>query len=336
MTSISIGDLARTFQLRRYSTTLKSDLNRLGAELTTGQKSDLGASLAGDFGPLAGIERSLRTIAAYKTANTETAGLLAAAQSALEATQNMGEELTSGLLTAASARDSTLINATSQDARQKFSAVVSVLNTRVADRSLFAGAATDQPALATGDAMMEEIKLAIAGETTASGIVAAVDAWFDTPGGGFETTGYLGSTQDMGPLMIADGDKVQMSLRADDTVIRETLKGFALAGLVAEGALSGDIEAQAELVSTAAERMLTSDGDLTNMRARIGTIEARIENAQARNASEASAYELARAELVSADPYETATRLEAVYSQIETLYTVTARIANLSFADYMS
>ena len=60
-----------------------------------------------------------------------------------------------------------------------------------------------------------------------------------------------------------------------------------------------------------------------------------IEDAEARNAAEAAAYDLARTELVGADPYETATRFEAVYSQIETLYTATAKIAALKFTDYV-
>ncbi len=335
MTTLSIGDLANTFQIRRQTAGLKADLTRLGTELTSGRKTDLGATLAGDFGPYAGIERSLRAVAAYKTANAEAAGMLAASQLALENIQSMGRDLSPALLTASSARDVTLIGATAEDARQKFSAVVATLNTSVADRTLFGGAATDRPALATGEEMLAELALAVAGETTAAGIVTVVDSWFDDAGGGFETMGYLGSASDMGPLLIAEDETAALGVRADDQVVRDTLKGYALAALIAENALDGNVGEQAALVSAAAEKMLTAEGDLTNLRARIGAVEARIEDAQARNAAEAAAYEIARTELIGADPYQTATELEAVYAQIETLYTVTARIAGLSFTDYM-
>ena len=335
MTTFSIGDLANTFQIRRQTAGLKAELTRLGSELTTGRKSDIGAALAGDFGPYAGIERSLRAVAAYTTANTEASGMLTAAQLALENVQSMGHDLSPALLTAASARDVTLIKTTAEDARQKFSGVVSSLNTSVADRTLFAGTATDRPALASGEAMLAELALAVAGETTAAGIVTAVDSWFDDAGGGFETMGYLGASDDMGPLLIAEDETVAVDVRADNQVVRDTLKGYALAALIAEGSLDGNLGEQADLISSAAGKMLASDGDLTNLRARIGAGEARVENAQARNAAEAAAYELARTELIGADPYQTATELEAVYSQIETLYTVTARIAGLNFTDYM-
>lgn len=335
MTSITIGDLANTFLIKRQTSGLKSEMARLASELTTGQKADLGTSLAGDFGPFAGIERSLRAIAAYTTANSEAAGMLTASQLALENVQSIGRDLSTALLTASSSEDVVLIGATAEDARQKFSAVVSTLNTSMADRTLFGGAATDRPALATGEEMLAEIAAATAGETTAAGIVAAVEAWFDDAGGGFETMGYLGSTSDMGPMLIAEDETVSVGVRADGQVIRDTLKGYALMSLIAGGALAGQVTEQADLAAAAATQLLAADGDITDVRARIGAVEARIEDAQARNAAEKSAYELARTELVGADPYQTATELQAVYAQIETLYTVTARIAGLKFTDYM-
>lgn len=335
MNTVSIGDLANTFTIRRQTSGLKADLNRLASEMTTGRKADLGASLAGDFGPFAGIERSLRALTAYSTANKEAAGMLEASQLALGNVQSMGRDLSAAVLTASNTEDPVMIGATAEDARQKLSAVVSSLNTSYAGRSLFGGAATDRPALASGDTMLAELATLVAGETTAAGIVTAVDSWFDDAGGGFETAGYLGSSNDMGPLMIAEGETVAVGLRADDQVMRDTLKGYALMSLIAEGALDGDGGEQAALAGAAAGKMLAADGDLTDARARIGAVEARVEDAQARNAAETSAYELARNELIGADPYDTATELQSVYAQIETLYTVTARISGLTFTDYM-
>lgn len=335
MSLLSIGDLASTFQIRRQSTGLKADLTRLGRELSTGVRTDLGAQVSGDFGPISAIERSLSRIAAYRTSNTEAAGLLDATQIALGTVQELGRDLTPGLLTAASSRDPVMIHATAQDARQKFAASVAALNTRTADRTLLAGAATDRPAMASADAIMAALVVEVGAQTTAAGVAAALDAWFDTPGGGFETLAYLGSGADMGPLTIADGETVRISTRADAPALRETLKAQALAGLIAEGVLDTDRDEQASMIATASERMLAADGLITNLRADIGTIEARIEDASVRNAAEASAYEIARVGLIGADPYSTATELEAVYSRIEMLYTVTARIAGLKFTDYM-
>lgn len=335
MPVLSIGDLANTFLIRRQSAGLKAHLTRLGSELTSGQAQDLGKALAGEFGPFAAIERSLKAVAAYKTANTEAAGLLTAAQTALGNIYDMEQGLGPALLMAGNARDLTLIRATSEDARQKFAAVVSSLNVRVADRTIFGGAATDRPPLASSDAIIAELLTAVAGNTTAADVIAAVNTWFDTPGGGFDSLGYLGSDSDRAPLAISDGETVAVSLRADNSEIRATLKSFALAGLVSQGVLDNDVDEQAALMAGAGGEMLTSGGALTTLRSQIGAVEARIETAQARNAAEAAAYEIARTELIGVDPYQTATELETVYAQIETLYTVTARIAGLTFTDFM-
>jgi flagellar hook-associated protein 3 FlgL len=71
------------------------------------------------------------------------------------------------------------------------------------------------------------------------------------------------------------------------------------------------------------------------MRAGIGTLEARIETATARNSAETSALEMARNEIIAVDPYKAATDLSAAQTQLETLYTVTARLSRLSLAGYL-
>ena len=59
MSMISLGDLAQSFMLRRQNTDLKSDLQRLTTEMTTGQATDIGRHIGGDYAPLAGIDASL-------------------------------------------------------------------------------------------------------------------------------------------------------------------------------------------------------------------------------------------------------------------------------------
>lgn len=337
MSVLSYGDLAKNFQSQRLTTGLKLDMTRLSRELSTGRKADLGASLAGDFGPYVGIERSLKAISAYKTSNLEAAGMFGAMQLALENIQNTTETLAQGVLEASSARDTTLVTSTSVDARQKMETIVSALNTNVANRSIFAGAATDTAPIATATDILAEIDTAItaAGAVTVTDVVAVVDDWFDTAAGGFETIGYVGSANDMGPLMIAEDERLNVDTRADAQQIRDTLKAYTIASLVSENIFSGTTDEEADLTGVAAQRLLGAQDGITELRAHIGAQEARIENAKARNASEKTAYELARNDLIAADPYDTTTEFQAVYSQLQTLYTVTARVASLRFTDYM-
>ena len=54
-----------------------------------------------------------------------------------------------------------------------------------------------------------------------------------------------------------------------------------------------------------------------------------------RNGAETTSLQIARNGITAVDPYETASRLEATRQQLETLYTLTARISRLSLVDFL-
>ncbi|WP_371170904.1 flagellin [Aliiroseovarius sp. 2305UL8-7] len=335
MTFATFGDLASAFQSRHMNAQLKRDMTRLGIELTTGQKADLAVAVSGDFGPIAGIDHTLSLLVAYKQSTNEASLMVGAAQTAMGNFQEQTQDLSAALIGAVSSQNSVLVQTTANDAREKFSAIVASLNSAVGGRAIFAGAATDGPAVVGAKTILSELAVAIAGETTAAGVSSRIDEWFLTPGGGFETTAYLGASTDLGSFRLRDGERVTQSIKASDAEIREMLSAFAKSAIIAEGALTGDVQGQKELAKMSSEGLLAASDDLTFARARVGVLEARIEAVSVRNASEKSALELSRNEIVAADPYETATALKAAHSQLQSLYTVTATLSNLSFTDYM-
>ncbi|MDP1668984.1 flagellin [Phaeovulum sp.] len=336
MSFLSIGDMAQLFQLRQHNAGLKSLATTLTAELTSGQKHDTGTAVRGDFTALAGVERSLTTLAAYATATAEAGQLAATQQVALAAIGTMLAEAGPTLLSAATSSSPTMVSATTADARQKLRAVIAALNTNTAGRYAFAGDATDTRPLAPAEALLGAIGTAVAAETTASGIIAALDAWFDAPAGvgGFLDTAYGGGAP-LAPFAVASGESVELGTTAAAPEVRNMLKGLALAALVAQGALAGDAAGRAALTRAAGERVMTATGSVTALAARIGSAEAGVADAATRNTAEGAALEMARAGMTAADPYDTATALQAVQAQLETLYTLTARLSNLKLTDYL-
>jgi len=335
MLSTTYGDMATSFLSLRNNLRLKTDLARLSQELASGQTADLGAATGGDLGNYAGIENALSGLTAFRTSASEAALFTQNVQRSLESVQNTTSEIGPALLLAGSTQEATLIQSAAADARAGFSSVVSILNTRVADRAILAGTATGGTALANAEDMLTALQTAIAAETTAAGVESVVDAWFDDPGGGFETIGYLGNTTELAAFRIGPDEAADLSLRADDPRLREVLKGYAMAALVADDALSGSHPERVALIETAATRLLGADRALTELRAGVGTIEERIENAQARNGAEVSALEIARSDILRVDPYRTATDLKTVEAQLQTLYAITARLSRLSLAEYL-
>jgi flagellar hook-associated protein 3 FlgL len=336
MNYVSLGDMARSFQLRRHNVELQKRLSTLTEELTTGVKSDVAGAVSGDFKALSGIEHSLHLSESYKTAASE-AGLFAATlQDVLGTVQDLAADIAPTLLNAGTTGGAQLVNTTTTDARQKFHSAVSALNTQIADRFLLSGAATDQKPLRGSQDILDALMATTTGQTTASGVINTVQAWFDAPpgGGGFADVIY-GGAGTQSAFEIGPNDSAALDVTALDPAVVDVLKGMALAALVAEGVLPGDATGRALLSRTAGEALYASNSDLASLRARVGTVEAHIADTVTRNAAQSTALDIARTQILAADPYETATGLEAVQTQIETLYTITSRLSRLSLADFL-
>lgn len=335
MNSVSLGDLAYSLQLRAQNVALKTTMTTLGTELATGEAADKGARLSGNFTPLAAIEHSLTLLSSYDTAIAEATLLTNAMQASLSTIQTQSADAGQTLLLASGNPEDTIIQSAGADAAAKLDHIFSALNASVGGRSLFAGAATDTPALAGAADMMSDIAALTDGMTEVTDITTALDGYFGS-GGGFEVTIYQGADSPLGPLRLTAGQSLTLDVMATDDTLRDSLKGFAMASLLADGAvLDGDVSKRAALMQSAAETLLAAEGDLAALGAEIGTAQERIETIQTENATKRSLYQTMRNDLIGVDPYTAATELEAVQTQLETLYAITARMSRLSLADYL-
>ncbi len=334
MTISTISDLSRSFQLRQANARLTADLARLSGEAASGRVADLRAEEQGDMRPLAAIERNLALLERQGAAASEAALLAGTAQSALASIAADTEALVSTLFLARSAAQPAQIDAVGAAASDAFEGTVARLNVQVAGRSVFAGLASDGPALAPAGDMLAALETAATGAVTAADVEAAVAAWF-APGGGFDTAGYLGSAEAIGPIRLADGAAASFDVTAEDSRIREALSGMAMAALLDRGALAGEPEERAELAERAAQALLPARDGMVSLQAEVGEAEASIERASVRITAEISASEIARGGILNADPFESAAALMAVETQLEALYAVTARLSRLTLAEYL-
>lgn len=331
----SLGDMASQFMLRRQNVRMNTDLAQLTQELASGQTADISRHLNGNYSYLGDVERNLRVLQGYDTAVKEAALFTGAMQSALDKAQQTAASLSSDLLLAGNTNLPQAMQAASHNAMGELEALLSAFNTNVAGRSLFSGVTTDTTTFAPTSTFISQLKTAVAGEVTLSGIQGAIDTWFDAPGGGFETIGYLGADTDLPPFLVGEGETVDLNLRGDSQVIRDLLKNTAIAALAADPALGYSLPLQSALLVSAGESLMTSQGALVGLRADLGYAEARLEESRSRVSAERTSFEMSRNELLGVDLYETATRLEAVQFQLESLYTATARLSRLSLVEYL-
>lgn len=331
----SIGDLAHSFHMRAHNTRLKQELIRLSESLASGQHSDMSKQLRGEFSNLSSVERSIQALSAHKTTASETRTLLETAQIALETVQDLGTDLGPSLISAGNSGHPAILRTTSNDAAQKFDSAVAALNVRIADRSVFSGMATDRSALAGASDILEELKTLVGGMSDVQDVITTVAAWFNDPGGGYETFAYKGSDNALAPIPISETEEVQFDATAEASALRTTLQSFALGAIAVDLPLISNNQDQAYIMKEAGELMLTSQSDVAILRADIGAMEAYTASATARNEAALSTFKIMQTDLYSADPFEVATQLEVTQTQLEAVYTLTARISRLSLADYL-
>ena len=335
MSLISLGDLAQSLMLRQHNAQIRQEVNRLSEEVATGRAADISTHLGGDFDFLAEVERGLGLNQGYSTSVSEVGILASAMQTALGQIQDISSNLSRTLLETNSGGLASTQSTAATMAVDTFSRIVHALNSQSTGRSLFSGNAPDRQALATSDAIAAALRGAISGETTAQGVLDALDLWFDAPAGGFQTIAYLGSTDGFAPYRLDRNGTVDLNVRADDPVLRATLKHSAIAFLASEPNSHLPDAVRKDLLRQAANGLLDSQDGLAGLRADLGFAEARIEEGRVRLSSERTSLEIARSTLLSVDMYEKASLLETAQSQLESLYAVTVRLSRLSLSEFM-
>jgi len=335
MTLTRISDAAHFQLLRQDTARLKGDMHRLTSELSTGRHADLGSAVSGDFSGLSDVTRRLALTRSYANGIAQASLMADARQTALgqiEAELSGTAPHLIAVATSGTLSEMTLANAAAPD---RFDQAVAVLNTRLAGEALFTGDRLDTAPLLTSTEMLDALRPLVNGAATAEDMIETVEDWFLAPGGGYETAAWQGGAEAGRPVILSEGVQMDAAVTALDPALRSTLAGLALGALVAEGAVPLSESETRTVVSAAAERMLSAEGDVIRLRARLGLTQGRLEEAQVQAEATRAALEIEETRLSEADPYRTATDLEALQTRLESLFILTARLSRLSLSEYL-
>lgn len=136
-------------------TDMMNQLNTLTQELSTGQMATTYSGLASQAGLTLSLNAQLAAINGYNTAATDVGTTLSVAQSALT---QLGDAQSS-VQAAVSDQSAFSLDSTGQTATQETAAgyldqILAALNTQVGNNYIFSGSATDQPAVAPTDEIL--------------------------------------------------------------------------------------------------------------------------------------------------------------------------------------
>ena len=142
------SDLARMQALQKQALATRNRLDTAATEMTTNLKASRFEATGGNLTRLFALERSLDRNAVFTENITLTELRLEVMQGSLGQMLAPLEDLSLDMVTATSQGDYSTAMLHATTARSAFAATVGLLNGQVAGQSLFAGVATDSPALA--------------------------------------------------------------------------------------------------------------------------------------------------------------------------------------------
>ncbi len=332
MTSYGFPTLLQYSRLNASVADIKQRSETARIEVVTGRIADLNTELAGSIGDAQLLRKAIDDIANTQTAINRSLGRAQASQLSLTRAVDGVTELGGNLLSAIGRNDQNAINISGTQAQLQLDAAMTALNQRYEGRALFSGDAVQQNPLASSEALLTDVRTIFSGAADAAQLETDLDAYFNDPAGGFETNIYLGGAGNAARTEISDGELVDYSAKADEQPIRDLLR--SLSTLVVAQEQTGFVDRNAALTS-AATGLIDANNDIAEVRSRIGAVEERMVLAQTRLDAESTALGETYNSRTARDPYEAATLLKQLESQLEASYILTARISQLSLANYI-
>ncbi|MDO5705117.1 MAG: flagellin [Paracoccus sp. (in: a-proteobacteria)] len=337
MTINSIGDNARAFSMQNATNRLKSTLNVLSSELNSGKVADITQRVRGNLQPLHHIENKISLLGQFKLTSAEATSQADLMQNVLTEIHAKSEKLGITLITDFSAPSAQIVSGYARDAKLALQSVVSQLNSSVAGVRIFGGTEVNRAPLVSANAILAEAAEVVSGAATPTEVFSKLDDWFSAPAGGdgFLDFAYSGSQGKIRQVQVSEHDMAVIDIDASHNVLRETLKSLVMGSLAENEVLPASIEDRRELLRLAGDGLHENGPRLIGLRGKVGLMQQQIEVAQAQNAHVLSSFQVARNDMVAADPFATAAAITEVQTQMETLYTLTARLSNLKLVDYL-
>lgn len=322
------------FGLRnRAVSSLKARLDIVSREAVTGLQTDVTRATNGRSGQahlvlkaLEDIGQSERMGAMAKTRLDMTTQAISGARSAMNG-------LSTRAVVALEGGGAIGISTISDDAEANLRSAMVAIGAQQGSRNLLSGAATDQTTFASADILLEDIRNIMQTAGTADDIEAAIETYFESPTGGFQTRIYQGSDSDAPPINIGNGQTLDMSVRGDNKAIRDSLRGMAMVATAIEAPLSESQFRQVFLAGAA--QAANGESGLIDTEGKLGIISETLAKSQSRNQAEKISLTTAYQSLVGRDQYEAAAELKQLEVALESSYIITSRLSGLSLSNYL-
>lgn len=343
----SVSSYALSTAIRNTILRSQSDLLTAQQEVASGTHADMGLSLGVTTGRIVSLGKQYDQLNAIVDTNGIVSSRMEAAQTALSSLVEQAQSFTSSLTGARNAADgAAIITPLAQGALQN---ATDLMNTNVGGEFIFAGINTDTKPIAdygAGSAAQTAIEnafqakfgMAITDPNVSTISATDLKSFIDN-----ELTNEFSSAQWSANWSSASDDVVQnriapqeladTSVSANESGVRKLFMAYAMVGTFASANLNQD--AYTTLVDSGLS--LTQEGirEVTTAQSVLGTSQSRVTAASDRLSAQVNVLEKSVNSLEAVDPYEAATRVNSLMTQLENSYALTAKLQGMSLLNYL-
>jgi flagellar hook-associated protein 3 FlgL len=327
---------------------MQSNLTMGETELSTGNYADPGVTLGAGIGESISLQTESAFLRTITTTNQTVAIRLDAIQNILASLQSTAQDLLNSLLQ----RNSSISNAASIQAlgQSNLQNLISSLNTSLNGDYIFAGTNTSIEPMADyyapgapNKAATDAAFFAAFGVPQTSSSVSAItgpsmqnflDNQFASlfQGASWSGSWPSASTQTL-TSQISGSQSVNSSLSANNPAFQQLAQAYTM---IADAGTQNLGTAAYQAVSETAQNLLSSAiGNLVKLQANVGLTQSTISTATSQMSAEMSILSEQIGNLENIDPYEVATRVNNLQTQIQTAYSLTAQLQHLSLVNYL-
>ncbi len=343
-TSFMVSETLRTSVLRAQSALLKAQ-----TEMGSGRVADAGLALGAGTGQLVSFGRQSGMLQAILDANGLVSSRLEASQAALQGASKTASGFQDALVAARAGNASPGVVAA--QARDALRALAGALGTTFRGEHVFGGVNTGVPPLAdyfgpSGSNARSAVGTAFSaafGMTRSDPAVASLDAasvrqFLDGAFSSlFDDAGWKSDWSRAAdePLrsMIAVGEAVDVSVGANEPALRKLAMAYTMLADLGAGGMNES--AYQAVLDKATATMGEAFQGLTALQAGLGLTLARVQAASERITVQQGILAKATGAMVDVDPYEAASRVNELRTQLETAYALTKRLQDLSLVKFL-
>jgi flagellar hook-associated protein 3 FlgL len=339
----SISSLMRQSVLR-----MQSDLAASETELTTGNYADIGLQLGAKTGDTVSLQAEASFLQTVTDTNQTVGTRLSTTQANLSGLQTAAQTLLDSLIQ----NDGSVSNASTIQAlgKSNLEGLISALNSTVSGDYIFAGTNTSkQPltdyyaAAAPNKAAVDTAFAAAFGMPQTSPGVSAISganmqSFLDNQfaslfqGASWAANWSSASSQTL-TNRISGSQTASTSVSANNTAFQQLAQAYSMVADLGTQTLNSS--AYQSVTSTARGLLTSAISNLTDLQASAGLVQSDVSSATNQMSVQMNILSTQIGNLESVNPYEIATRVTDLKTQIETSYSLTSQLQQLSLVKYL-